>query len=551
MVIGRVRRASRYINRYGEIFSVLMKYGLADWAHRIDLDFIKDILKRRTTQELLDLSTEERVRRALMELGPTFIKFGQVLSVRPDIVGVPLSEELKRLQFDVDPDPYEVVERIIEEELGRKIPEIFDDFDPKPVASASIGQVHRAALKTGEKVAVKVRHKDIEKTVETDIDILTDLAGILEDYVDESKHYRPRETVARFARTIRREMDFNREGRHIINLYEDLDGDATVKIPLVYENLTSPRTVVMEWMEGVRFSELAEEEHLDIDRQELARKGAELFLKMIFINGYYHADPHPGNLMVCGEGRVGLLDFGMMGRLSPKMREDIEDIVTAAMAKDSEKLARVIVKAGSTLQETDQTALGMDVTEFISYYGSLPVSKLRLFEGLNEMVDIIHRHHIILPGEIMLLIKTLVTLEGTGRALSPDFNLLSLIEPYREQMDTYGISMVRRINRVNRFYEEFASFVENVPPALEDIIERFRKGSLEIHMEHRGLEHSANRIVFGIVTSALFVGSSLLVAFKAPPVIWDYSVFGVLGYMVSVVMGLRILWAIMVSGRLE
>ena len=274
-------------------------------------------------------------------------------------------------------------------------------------------------------------------------------------------------------------------------------------------------------------------------------------MTMIFVNGFYHADPHPGNLMVCEGEKIGLLDFGMVGRLSTQMRHSVEDMVQAIIKKDPEGLARVIVRSGAAPRDIDLASLGADITEFISYYGSMPVAKIKLFEALNEIVSIIHRHHIILPVEIMMLIKTLVTLEGSGRYLSPDFDLLSLMEPYQKQMGTASYAVAKKMARVNRLYEELERFVETVPEAMTDIIERFRKGSMEIHMEHRGLEHSVNRLVFGVITAALFVGSSMLLSFKAPPIIWGYSVFGMIGLTVATAMGLRILWAIVTSGRLD
>ncbi|MBI4827592.1 MAG: AarF/ABC1/UbiB kinase family protein [Nitrospinae bacterium] len=551
MAIGRIRKATRHIARYREIFSTLVRYGLADWASRVDYELAKDLLQRQAPPELLSLSTPERIRRALMELGPTFIKFGQVLSVRPDLVGVALADELKLLQTSVTPDPPFEVERIIEAGLGKPLREIFSSFEPEPVASASIGQVHRAWLLTGEKVAVKVRHRDIVQMVNTDVEILADLAGLVEDYVEESRNYRPRETVAQFARTIKREMDFNREARNIRNLAEDLAGEEGLKIPAVYEDLCDSAVLVMEWMDGTPLTRVGELNLSPDETRDIARRGASLYLKMIFVNGYYHADPHPGNILVLPDGSLTLLDFGMMGRLSTRMREYVEDLAGAIISRDSERITRVIVKAGETPQNLDETALGLDMTEFIAYYGSMPLSKIRLFEALNEMVGVIHRHHITLQAEIMMLIKTLVTLDGTARSLAADFNVLSLISPYHERLGGAGAYLRRRLTRASRFYDEIAVFADTAPPALADIIERLRRGTFEVHMEHRGLEHSANRLVFGILTAALFVGSALLLSFKVPPTLLGLSVLGLLGFAGSLFMGVRILWAIMVSGRLE
>lgn len=551
MAIGRIRRATRYLSRYREIFHVLVRYGLADWARRVDIDFVRGIITSRADPELLKLSTEQRVRHALMELGPTFIKFGQMLSMRPDLVGVPMSDELKKLLSHVEADPPETVRKIVAEELGRSPDEIFAEFDPEPVASASIGQVHKARLKPGEAVAVKVIHDGIEGIVERDLDIIRDLAGLVEDYVEEARYYKPRETVESFARTMTREMDFMREARNIINLAEDFADDETVKIPRVYEDYTTSRVLVMEWIDGIPLDTVDPETETRFDVSEAADKGAKIFLKMVFVNGFYHADPHPANIMIMDDGRIALLDYGMVGRLSLKMREYVEDGVSAVVRRDSERLAQIIIKAGSLPPDLDTTTLGADITDFISFYGSLPISKIKLFEALNEVVSIIHRHHIILPSEITMLIKTLATLEGSHRSLNPEFNLLSLIRPYQESMAWSALSPTRGLNRARRFYYELQDFVETVPSALMDIIERFRKETLEIHMEHRGMERSANRLTFGILTAAIFMGSSMVLSAGIPPLVFGFSLLGVIGYIVSLVMGLRILWAIMVSGRLD
>ena len=552
MPIGKIRRATRYIARYREIFGVLVRYGLADWARRIDIDFAREVVTRQADPELLRLSTEERIRRALLELGPTFIKLGQTLSVRPDIVGVPLADELKKLQSRVPPDPFDSVKKTVEEEFGKPIEEIFERFDETPVASASIGQVHRAKLIDGGDVAVKVRHEGIKEVIEADLDILKDLAELIEDYIDESRYFRPKETVERFARTLVREIDFQREARHVINLKEDLADESGIVIPTVTESLCAPRVMVMEWLDGIPLDRLDPAKKATLDLTELAEKGAEIYLKMIFINGFYHADPHPGNIMILDNGKkLGLLDFGMVGRLSARMREHIEDMVTAIVAKDGEKLVRVIIKAGELPSDLNQAALAADVSDFISFYGAMPMSKIDLSKAINELISIIHRHHIILASEIVLLTKTLVTLEGTGRTLAADFNLFSLVAPYQQQVGSSALLAFRKLARAKRFYEELADFAETVPPAMAEIIEKFRRGTMEIHMEHKKLERSVNRLVFGILTASIFMGSSMVLSASVPPVIFGLSTLGVIGYLISIFMGIRILWAIMITDRLD
>jgi ubiquinone biosynthesis protein len=552
MPIGKLRRATRYIARYREILGVLIRYGLADWAKRIDIDFAREVLTSRADPDLLRLSTNERIRRALLELGPTFIKFGQTLSVRPDLVGVELANELKKLQSRVPPDLFDIVKVTVELELKAPLTTVFSSFDERPIASASIGQVHKATLLTGEKVAVKIRRQGIEQTIEADLDIIKDLAELVADYIEESRYYRPRETVDRFSRTLMREIDFMREARNIINLGEDLGDDLFMVIPKVYETFTTSKVLTMEWLDGTPLDRLTPKQTAELDLGELAERGAEAYLKMIFVNGFYHADPHPGNLMIMEQGkRFGLLDFGMVGRLSARMREHIEDMVAAIVTKDSERMVRVITRAGEIPPEFNATALGADLTDFISYYGAMPLSKIDISGALNELVSIIHRHHILLASEIVLLVKTLVTLEGTGRQVAVGFNLFSMVAPYQAQMASPAVIVGRKLAKAKRFYDEISEFVEVAPPALLDIIERFRKGTIEIHMEHKKLERSVNRLVFGILTASIFIGSSMVMASGAPPVVFGFSALGVIGYVIALVMGIRILWSIMITDRLD
>lgn len=551
MTLKGLRHASRHIARYREIFSVLARYGFSDWVKRVEFDFAREILERKAPHELLSLSTHQRVRMALMDLGPTFIKLGQFLSVRPDIVGVPLSEELKLLQSRVKGDPPEVARGIVETDLKSKIEDIFEEFDPLPVASASIGQVHRATLKTGEKVAVKVRREGIEQVVATDMEILADIASIVERYVEESRYYRPSETVSQFTRVITREMDFLREARNIINLGSDLNFHGPAKIPKVYERLTTSRVLVMEWIDGKQLNQLTDEDKQTLDLASVAEKVARLYLEMIFVNGFYHADPHPGNIMIMPDGKLGLLDYGMTGRLSARVREYIEDLIPVIVTGDSDRLARIIIKIGSLPPTLDQASLGADLSEFISYYGAIPIARINLSEALNEAVSIIHRHHIILPSEVIVLLKTLMTLEGSNRALSPEFSLISLLAPYQKNFASSMFSPGRTLKRAGRLSDSMRDFMETAPPAIADILERFRKETMEIHMEHRGLEHSANRLVFGILTAAIFMGSSMVLSAGLPPKILGLSALGLFGYLISLFMGIRILWAIWVSGRLE
>ncbi len=551
MPIGKLRRATRSIARYREILGALVRFGLADWAKRIEIDFAAEILASQADPQLLALSHEQRVRQALMELGPTFIKLGQTLSVRPDLVGVPLADELKKLQNNVTADPFETVRKTVERELGGSVEQFFDRFDPIPVASASIGQVHRARLKNGDEVAVKIRRAGIEKTVAVDLEILRDLARLVEEYVEDARYYRPKETVERFARTLTRELDFTREARNIKTMAEQLIADPRLLIPAVTEELVTREVLVMEWVDGVLLEE-GIERLSDEERGRLGREGAEVFLKMILVDGFYHADPHPGNFMLVEEGaRLALLDFGMVGRLSERMREHVEDIVASLVTQDTDRLTRAITKAGTLPNDFDREGLATDLTELVSYYAVMPVAKIDMAHAIAELVEVIHRHHIVLASEVVALMRTMMTLDGTGRLMSPTFNLYSLVAPYRRELAASRLNPLRQLARTRRLYYDVADFMETVPSAIADILERFRDGTMEIHMEHRGFEYAINRLVLGILAAAIFMGSSMLLSAATPPTVFGVSLFGMLGWGVAIAMIFRALWAIMISGRLD
>ena len=433
MKITSIPQIYRNLNRSIEVLSVLSKYGLAGWVAKLDLEFAKEFLKSRAGESLARQSAETRIRLALTELGPTFIKLGQVLSTRADLVGLPLAEELQQLQEDTPADPPEVVRTMIERELGEPLEELFATFCDKPLASASIGQVHAATLKTGEAVVVKVRHAGIEEKVRVDLDILSGLAQLAER-VPEFKNYRPQATAAEFQRTLLRELDFSREERNIQQFAQDLRHNSCVHIPQVYPELSTGRVLTMERLEGIKLSETARLTEAGADLAEVSRRGAELYMEMIFSSGYYHADPHPGNLVVMPGNVIGLLDFGMVGRIDEPLREDIEEMLLAIGNRDAVHLTSIITRLGAVPADLDQASLSLDVTDFVSHYTTQRLDEFNLSGALKEMIDLIRRYQIMLPARVAMLIKVLVMLEGTSRLVSPRFSLIEVMGPYQRKM---------------------------------------------------------------------------------------------------------------------
>lgn len=556
MKITSIPQIYRNLNRAIEVLSVLSKYGLAGWVAKLDLEFAKEFLKSRAGDSLARQSPETRIRLALSELGPTFIKLGQVLSTCADLVGLALAEELQQLQEDAPADKPEAVRATIESELGQPVEELYAQFCEQPLASASIGQVHGAVLKTGEAVVVKVRHAGIEEKVRVDLDILSGLA-LLAERVPEFKNYRPQATVAEFQRTLLRELDFSREERNMMQFSQDLNGSANVHIPQVYPELSTGRVLTMERIEGIKLSESARLAESGIDLAEVSRRGADLYLEMIFSLGYYHADPHPGNLVVMPGNVIGLLDFGMVGRIDEQLREDIEEMLLAIGNRDAMHLTSIITRIGSVPADLDQAGLSLDVTDFVSHYASQRLDEFNLSGALGEMIDLIRRYQISLPARIAMLIKVLVMLEGTSRLLTPQFSLLEVMGPYQRKMILRRLSPGRQVKKLRRLYSELERLAAVLPRGMIDILQQVQTGRFDIHLDHRGLEPSVNRLALALIASALFLGSALMLAQNVPPLIplflfeGKLSVLGLCGGVVSVALGLRLFWAINKSGHFD
>lgn len=550
MKLTAIPQLARNANRLREIVTILSRYSLADWINRLDLGFARGFFKS-AEGSLSELNHATRMRLALTELGPTFIKLGQILSTRDDLVGVELARELTKLQSAAPADSFAAVRSTIEMELGRPLEDLFAEFEEKPLASGSIAQVHRARLRDGPWVVVKVRHPGIQNKFRVDLDILVGLAELAEKHLEEVARYRPRATAAEFQRTLFRELDFGREERNLQQFAANFAADPTVHFPQTYPELSTGRVLTMELLEGVPLSDPRRLEAAGFDKEELARRGATVFLEMIFRDGFYHADPHPGNVLVLPGGVIGMIDCGMVGRLDEHTHEDIEELLLAISQLDAARLTAVITRVGAVPPHLDQTALGADVAEFLAYYGSRSLRQLALGQALTEMIEIIRRYQILLPTGIALLLKVLVMLEGTSRQLHPQFDMISLIQPYRGRMLRRYLSPKRRLRKLQLAMAEWRRFSAMLPRTVADILQQLQTNRFEVRLEHKHLEPTVNRLVYGMLTSALFVGSSLMLSFDVPPAWWGMSLPGTVGVVLSSIQAARLYWAIKNSGRLD
>jgi ubiquinone biosynthesis protein len=527
-------------HRVGEVAGVLAKYGLAEWLSHTEFQRPKKLFTGKGGEVLAEQSKGARIRLALTELGVTYIKFGQMLSTRPDLVGAEVADELAKLQHGVPADPPEVVLATVAAELGRPVNQVFAEFDPKPVGSASIGQVHAARMPDGTKVVVKVQHPNIESRIRDDLEILVMLARLAEKSA-ELKRYQPTAVIREFQRSISRELDFSREEGNLQQFAVNFASDDTVHFPRAFPELSTSRVLTMERIEGVTLDEADLLDRIGISREELARRGATIWMEMIFRDGFFHADPHPGNLLVMPGGVIGVLDCGMVGRIDETMREAIEEGLIAVSNHDSAHLVRLLLQLCNAPADIDEAAFSSDLADYLGFYGNQPIDHLQLGDALNEMVRILTRYQLILPSGVSRLIKTFVMLEGTARLISPKVNVLKLIKSYERQVILRQHSPQARWKKMQLLLAEWRRVGQALPRTLEDVLRKVQSGKFDINLEHRRLEPSVNRLVMGMVTSALFLGSALLWSNHVPPFVNGYSFFGVTGCAVSMVLGWRLL----------
>jgi ubiquinone biosynthesis protein len=537
-------RIERNARRLTEILAVLSKYGLADWLGGLNYEWLQGRLVSFEGERLGKLTREARIRLALTELGTTFIKLGQMLSTRPDVIGPELSLELGQLRSNAPPDPPGAVEATIAAEFGKPVDELFREFDAAPLASGSIGQVHNAVLPGGTRVVVKVQHADIIERIHRDLDIMAGLAELLQKHVAELRPYQPVATVREFRRVLLFELDFASERRNLEEFHRNFDDDGNVHFPDVFPEWCSRRVLTMERLEGISGEEPDALRQDGFDLEEFARRGADMYLKMIFRDGFYHADPHPGNLMMLPGGVVGVIDCGMVGRIDEHLREDIENVLLAVVEQDGQEMTDIVTRVGAVPPNLDHDALRSEISTFVAEYSALSAREVNVSEVISRATDIVRRYHILLPPPGALLLKTLMMLEGTSRQLNPTFSLAELIRPFGAMTLRRRLSPKRLAGKMRRAVRDWDRLLNALPRDLAEVLRRVRSGTFEIRHEHHKLEVTVNRLVLGILTAALFVGSSLMWSAMAPPAPWGVSIPGVVSFLGALVLGWRTVRAI-------
>ena len=562
LTFARINRNIRSIRRYRNILGILIKYGFGHVVEQLNIDYYLELGRRIVTlgtapKNIDRLSQAERLRLAMEELGPTFIKLGQILSTRADVIPREFIEEFSKLQDRVPSLPVEEIHEQISRELGMPMEDIFEDFSAVPIAAASIAQVHRARLRSGEDVVVKVRRPGIVEVIETDLDILSGLAYLVENHVPGGELYDPSGLVKEFRRTIYREMDFSREGHTIDRFAVNFEDDPTVYVPQVYWDFTGDSVLTMEYVEGIKVSELELLDSRGYDTKAIARNGANAFLKQVLEHGLFHGDPHPGNFFILEGDRICMLDYGMVGRLDETMKYRMVDFIMAVLQKDVDRIISLLLYSGELTDETDIKALRRDLTEFIDEYYEIPLKDIRVGKLLMDFVDMMTEYRIKFPSDMMLLGKALVTMEGIGRQLDPEFNMVEYLRPFMEKMVRERLNPASLSKDMFNVLQSYGSLFKNLPRDLKEFINRVNRNKFKIDLEHRGLEKliadldkSSNRLSFALVIGSLIVGSSLIIQSDKGPLLFGLPVLGILGYLIAGFLGLWLAIAILRSGRL-
>jgi ubiquinone biosynthesis protein len=554
--------AMRNLPRLREITTILIRHGLGDVVRRIG---IAGILERAGEMlhwgegiESLRLEPAQRVRLALEELGSTFIKLGQVLATRVDIFPPAWIAEFEKLHASVPPVPFEELVPELERALAASPFEVFRDLDTRAHGSASIAQVHRARLADGTPVVLKIRRPGVRAKVEADLRILAQIAELIEAELPEARRYRPVEIASEFARSLERELDFTSEARNVERFAKNFEADPYVVVPKVYVQWTSEALLVQEHIEGIPGTDFAAVKAAGLDPVLLAARGAEAILKMILIDGFFHADPHPGNVFYLPGNRIAMIDYGMAGRLSPMRRKQVIDLLAGLARMEEEAMLDVLLDwAGDAY--VDEAKLTSDVNELVFDYESVPLKDIRIGVLIRQFAAIVRQHSIVLPPDLTLMFKALITLEGLGRQYDPEFRITEHLTPMLQRALRERYQPAEVIRRGRSAVGNFFNVVGSVPRDFARLLREARRGKTRIDLDlkrldsfGRQLDRTLDRTTVGILTASLVIGSSIIMTVEQGPTLFGISVLhaiGFLGYAIAFFNSMWIIYGIWRSGK--
>lgn len=545
--------AARDIGRLHEIASILIRFGFGDMVRRLGmgkaLEQAGRILHWKQAEELARLEPPERIRRALEEMGPSFVKLGQILAGRVDLFPPDYIKEFEKLQDQVPPIPFDELVGQLEEDLGAPFIDVFANVNREPVAAASIAQIHRAKLTSGDDVILKIRRPGICSVVEADLRLLKRLAEIAEDEIRELRQFRPKEVVAEFSKSMRRELDLADECRNAERIAANFKDNPNILVPKVYKQWVSERFNVQQYIDGIPGRDLEAVDQRGLNRKRLAKRGADAILKMIFEDGFFHADPHPGNVFYLAGDRVVFIDFGMVGRLSTERRYQLVDLLYGIVERRADHVVEILL-LWTVNDETDEDALLTEIDTFIDRVHGMPLRSLNLTWLISDLIALLREYKLALPPDLTLLTKAFISLEGMGQKLDPDFDMLAAAEPFLRRTMLARYAPDALVRRGREGVAEAFELMTGLPKAIRTLARSAQKGRLKLKVDVDRMEHyldrldsSLSRLTMGIVIAALIIGSSIVMTVAGGQIPLGLSFFAMLGFFMAVVGAIWLLFS--------
>ncbi|HEY1171458.1 MAG TPA: AarF/UbiB family protein [Verrucomicrobiae bacterium] len=555
-----IGRTFHHLQRAREIAGVFLKYGYEDLLRRLHLPALLDIpLKHlhRHDPAVAQLSQPQRLRRALEELGPTFIKLGQVLASRSDVLPDEFVKELTKLQDQVPAIPFLEIRRIMQAELREPLEKWYSSIDEVPLGSASIAQVHKAVFHDGSAVVIKVQRPEVRETVKVDLEILEQLAGLAEKHLDGWRVHRPVLLVQEMAKTLQRETDFNCEAAHVERFARQFDKDPTIHVPKVYHEATTQRVLTMEYIDGAKAASLVPEAIAPSERKIIAERIGDLLLKQIFVHGFFHADPHPANVHVLKGNVICFLDYGMMGFMDVRTRENLADLVWGISRQDEASVANALVRLSSADADPSRPELETDVAEFMHRHFYRPVKELEFGRLIMQLFQLTGRHGLNIPADVFVMLKALGLMETMVRRLNPEHDIIAQATPYLRKARLSRLQPNRLVGAITNFGLDMADMVRELPAEVRRIVAQVKRGEARMVFRHEGLdpvmesaERISNRLSFSVVLAAMLISSSLIIHADIPPKWHDVPIIGLIGYLIAALMGFGLLISIIRHGKM-
>ncbi len=549
----------RDFGRLRAIAGTLMRYGWGDVARKLGkrslIGRAGNWLNSDVSEDILKLPPEVRVRLAIQELGPTFVKLGQVLATRPDIFPPNWIAEFSKLQDQVPAVPFDQLLPELEHVLGKSPFEVFKDLQVEPIAGASIAQVHLAKLQDGTPVVLKVRRPNVRASIEADLRLLAHLGRLIESEFEEVKRFQPSEIISQFAKSLERELDLALEGRNTERFSRNFADDEYIEFAKIYWDFTSEGLLVMSYIDGIPGNDLQSAAQSGLDLKLLGERGANAVLKMVLMDGFFHADPHPGNVFYLPDNRLAIIDCGMVGRISLDRRDEIADLLAALVSRDIDTLRDILVvwAEGANI---DDAKLSADIEEFISNYDNAPLKHVRFSSLLNDLTTIMRENHLSVPPDLTMLFKALITLEGLGRQLDPDFQIVHHLTPFVKKVIVDRYMPANLLKRGRRGLGHLVDAVTGLPGDVSQVLREAARGRLKLNLDlkrldHFGhqLDHSTNRLTMAMITAALIVGSSIVMTVEGGPTILGLPAFGFAGFFLAFVIGILLMISVWRAGR--